>query len=97
MISKRAAKLSIPPLLLVAAYLAAFMSARIGPDTFLAVHFPLEMLIIGAWIASTVSMTRLLADRNDPALRLPLFLNGVALAVLVVMVLMVVIRSYATA
>jgi uncharacterized membrane protein len=97
MISKRAAKLSIPPLAVAAGYLVAFVSLRMGQDAFLAVHFPLEILILGSWIASAVLMSRLLPDRRNPELRVPLILNGVALAALVAILLLIVIRNYATA
>jgi xanthine/uracil permease len=97
MISKRAVKSSIPPLVLAAASLVAFVSFRMGQDTFLAVHLPLEIFIYGSSVASAVVMARLLPDRRNPDLRVPLILNGVVLAALVALILLVVIRNYARA
>jgi hypothetical protein len=93
MISKCAVNMSIPPLIFAAAYMFAVVSARLSQEIFLALQFPLSMLILGSWVASTVAMTHLLPVRKNPDLRLPLVLNSVALTVLVVMLLLIVIRK----
>jgi hypothetical protein len=88
MITKRAAKLSIPPVTLVLAYLLAFIAAHFGRYAFLAVHFPLEIVIVGSLLASVILSIRLFQERKSAEVRLPLVLNALAVGWLFVMLLM---------
>jgi hypothetical protein len=93
MISKRAAKWCVPPIGCVLAYLLAFVAASYGRGVFLAVHVPLELIIVSSWIASIVFVARSFPRPRDHALRLPLFLNAAVLGVLAVMLLLALFHS----
>ena len=80
--STRAVRWSLPPLILVPSYLAGIIAARMGHDAFMAVHVPLELMIVGSMMASLYVTARMLADWKNPELRWPLILNGITLMTL---------------
>lgn len=73
-------KFSIAPVLLVLAYACAFIAASNSRSAFVAVHFPLELVIIASLIGCIVAVVSLFPQRKSPSCRVPFLLNAAVVA-----------------
>jgi hypothetical protein len=79
-------KFSIPVILVVLAIGLGQLAAALSGDVFLAVHAPLELVVLISLVASVIVVVRLFPQRADPALRVPLVLNALLLTAVIIVI-----------
>jgi hypothetical protein len=80
--TKRAIILSLPPFILLGIYACAFVVARYGPGAFSAMRWPMQVGGPACMVAALGVSMHLWSQRQNKDLRLPLILNCIAAAML---------------
>ena len=79
MFSGAASKFLIPPVVVIAGWIVAFIAAAAGRASFLAVHFPLEVTLCASLVACVYVAGRLYRSRADAQLRVAFIANIIAI------------------